>query len=179
MGKLLVVVDMQNDFIDGALGTKEAQTIVDDVADYIKNFDGQVVATLDTHEENYLDTMEGKKLPVKHCIKGSNGWKLNSKIYQALYDKKNYYLKLKVDRTFEKKTFGSTELQQYIAEGNFESITFIGVCTGICVISNVLLAKATVPETPISVVESLCACVTPNSHKTAIEAMKLCQIDII
>lgn len=177
--KLLVIVDMQNDFIDGVLGTTEAQCIVDDMVEYIKNWDGAVVATLDTHNENYKDTIEGQKLPVEHCIKGTKGWKLNSKIYEALFNTKSYYLKMKAHGTFEKDTFGSMELAEYIKENDFEEIQFAGVCTGICVISNVMLAKAVKPNTPIKVIEDLCACVTPASHKTAIEAMKMCHIDII
>lgn len=172
--KLLVVVDMQNDFVTGVLGTTEAQAIVEPMAEYIKNFDGDVIFTQDTHGSDYLDTQEGKKLPVVHCIEGTEGWELVPELKQ--FD----------DRIFKKPTFGSLELCRRIADPasafsfmKYDEIQFCGVCTGICVISNVLMLKAFCPNMPIKVIERLCACVTPESHKTAIEAMRLCQVDII
>lgn len=167
MNKLLVIVDMQNDFIDGVLGTKEAQAIVDDIVEYAKNFDGKVVATRDTHTENYMNTQEGKNLPVPHCIENTNGWEINDKI-------KPY-----VQEYIDKYTFGSTRLADMILKNQYDVVELCGVCTGICVISNALLIKAVNPEIPIIVHENLCACVTPDTHKTAIEAMKLCQIKIV
>ena len=153
--KVLIVVDMQNDFIDQALGTKEAVGIVENVAKKIKGFDGKVIYTKDTHPENYLETQEGKNLPVKHCVKGSEGWQISA------------ILPVKEDDTvIEKPTFGSVELGVY------------GLCTDICVISNALLIKAFLPEVKISVDASCCAGVTPESHKNALEAMKMCQISI-
>lgn len=171
MKNVLVVVDMQKDFIDGALGTSEAVEIVDNVASMIKGFDGEVVFTRDTHHDNYLETQEGKKLPVEHCIKGSAGWML---------DRKLEALRLDNMKIFDKPTFGSVELADYLKsiEG-LESVTLIGLCTDICVISNALLIKANLPEMPIKVVESCCAGVTPESHKNALEAMKMCQIEIV
>lgn len=167
---VLVVVDMQKDFIDGALGTKEAVEIVDNVAEMIKGFDGEVVFTRDTHFDNYLETQEGKKLPVPHCIKGSEGWEI---------DKKLEALRLDGMKVFDKPTFGSTELADYLKSlTSLEKVTLIGLCTDICVISNALLIKALLPEIEICVVERCCAGVTPKSHKNAIEAMKMCQIDI-
>lgn len=167
---VLVVVDMQKDFIDGALGTKEAVAIVDNVAEMIKGFDGEVVFTRDTHFDNYLETQEGKKLPVPHCIKESEGWKI---------DKKLEALRLDSMKVFDKLTFGSMELADYLKSlKSLESVTLIGLCTDICVISNALLIKAALPEVSISVVERCCAGVTPKSHQNALEAMKMCQIDI-
>lgn len=169
MSKLLVVVDMQKDFIDGALGTNEAQKIVPLVIDEIKNFDGDVVFTFDTHSSIYLETREGKNLPVPHCIKGTEGWKLDKAIEPLTAGKK----------CFEKPTFGSVELANFAADGDYTDITLIGLCTDICVISNAMLIKAFLPEVNISVKASCCAGVTPESHENALLAMKMCQIDII
>lgn len=170
---ILVVVDMQNDFIDGALGTKEAEAIVDSVVEKIKNFDGLVLATRDTHPENYMSTQEGKNLPVEHCIEGSDGWQIRPEI-AALIDEKNI---------FNKPTFGSIDLAKKIVEINenetVNSVTFIGLCTGICVLSNAITLKAHLPELPIMVDSKCCACVTPESHQTALDAMKLCQVAIL
>lgn len=168
---VLVVVDMQKDFIDGALGTKEAVQIVDNVAELVKSFDGEVVFTRDTHDDNYLETQEGKKLPVPHCIQGMDGWKL---------DKKLEALRLDDRKVFDKPTFGSMELASYLQSmKTLENVTLIGLCTDICVISNALLIKAALPEVNISVVEKCCAGVTPKSHENALAAMKMCQIDVI
>ncbi len=169
MSKLLVVVDMQKDFIDGALGTLEAQKIVPFVIDEIKNFDGDVVFTFDTHSSIYLETKEGKNLPVEHCIKGTDGWKLDSGIESLASGKK----------CFEKPTFGSVELAEFVADGDYTDITLIGLCTDICVISNAMLVKAYLPEANISVKASCCAGVTPESHENALSAMRMCQINII
>ena len=163
---ILIIVDMQNDFIDGALGTKEAKAIVPDVVKKIKDFDGEIIYTRDTHEENYLDTQEGRNLPVAHCIKGTPGWELD-KALQGYEGK-----------CFEKPTFGSKELAEWAASQEFESVELIGLCTDICVISNALLLKAYMPEMPVSVDASCCAGVTPASHNNALEAMKMCQIAI-
>lgn len=174
MKRLLVVVDMQNDFIDGALGTREATAIVDNVCDKIKSFDGDIVYTMDTHGEDYLSTAEGKKLPVKHCIADTNGWRLNSQVESALREKGAY------DNRYVKNTFGSTMLASDLAnEREISEITLIGLCTDICVISNALLLKAHMPEVKISIDSNCCAGVTPVSHENALSAMKMCQIDII
>ncbi|MBD5470817.1 MAG: cysteine hydrolase [Lachnospiraceae bacterium] len=168
---VLVVVDMQKDFIDGALGTSEAVQIVDNVAEMIKGFDGEVVFTRDTHFDNYLETQEGKKLPVPHCIKGSDGWQI---------DKKLEALRLDERKIFDKPTFGSVELADYLKSlESLACVTVIGLCTDICVISNALLIKANLPEVTIRVVERCCAGVTPESHKNALEAMKMCQIEVV
>lgn len=168
--KILVVVDMQNDFIDGALGTKEAVAIVPNVVEKIKNFDGgRIIYTRDTHEENYMETQEGKNLPVPHCIRGTLGWELNSEIEA-----------LRKEAAFDKPSFGSMELGTYLKEQeNVESVEFIGLCTDICVISNVMITKACLPEVPVIVDASCCAGVTPESHTNALNAMKMCQVKVI
>lgn len=168
MKKLLVVVDMQNDFVTGALANTEAQKIVGDINEYVKNFDGEVVFTRDTHQPNYMETQEGSKLPVVHCIEGTEGWQ----IVDGIDVPANANI-------FNKPTFGSVDLANYIKNNGFDYVEFCGVCTGICVISNVALAKAFCPETTVKVIERLCACVTPDTHKTAINAMKTFQVDVI
>ena len=176
MSKYLVVVDMQKDFIDGALGTKEAQAIVPKVAEKIKNFDGKVFYTRDTHDEKYLETQEGKNLPVKHCICGEDGLALNSEIMQAIAE-----TKAEVHNFCRKGTVGSMELAQILKETYEDQeveIELIGLCTDICVISNAMLIKAVLPEVKVSVDSSCCAGVTPESHRNALEAMKMCQIEI-
>ena len=169
---ILVVVDMQNDFIDGSLGTEEAQRIVPEVVKKIQTFDGTVFATRDTHEENYLETAEGKKLPVRHCIRGTEGWQIRQEISDLL-----------TEAPVDKVTFGSRELvkklEQIQEETSIESITLIGLCTDICVISNALCLKARLWEIPISVRVSCCAGVTPESHENALAAMKMCQIHLV
>ncbi len=169
--RILVVVDMQKDFIDGVLGTAQAQAIVERVAQKIAAFDGEVVYTRDTHEQNYMETQEGKHLPVPHCIKGSAGWQIDSRISRLMTDN---------TKIFDKPTFGSTALSAYLKEKqNIKDITLIGLCTDICVISNAMLIKANLPEVPVYVDEACCAGVTIESHKNALEAMKMCQIDIV
>lgn len=169
--KLLIVVDMQNDFIDGALGTAEAVAIVDNVTAKIRaaRAEGtEVWFTRDTHEENYLETQEGRNLPVKHCIRGTFGWEISSK--------------LDVDGSMiiDKPTFGSMELAERAASlENLESAELIGLCTDICVISNAMLLKARLPELSVKVDASCCAGVTPASHENALNAMKMCQITVV
>lgn len=168
--RVLVVVDMQNDFIDGALGTKEAEAIIDNVNQKIINYRNSgdvVVFTRDTHHEDYLNTTEGKKLPVPHCIKGTDGWQITSKI--EVFD----------DKIIDKPTFGSLELAEYVDKFNVSSIEIIGLCTDICVISNAMIMKAKFPEINISVDSSCCAGVTPESHNNALKAMEMCHIEII
>lgn len=174
MKKILIVVDMQKDFIDGSLGTKEAVAIVDNVVKKIESFDGDIIVTYDTHSENYTETQEGKNLPVPHCIKGTDGWELNEKV-QAALSKKAY-------KAIEKPTFGSLELIEYI-KANYDpdetEIELIGLCTDICVVSNALLIKANFLETRVSVDSVCCAGVTPESHGAALTTMKMCQINVI
>ena len=175
--KILVVVDMQNDFIDGALGTREAVTIVPKVVEKIKSFEGRNLFTRDTHEADYLGTQEGKNLPVEHCIRGTKGWELAPEIE-----------KLRTEEPIDKPSFGSISLGTLLkaqdedlkkqGEPGIESITLIGLCTDICVISNAMILKAYLPEVPVIVDADCCAGVTPESHKNALEAMKVCQIKI-
>lgn len=171
MQDILIVVDMQNDFITGALGTAEAERIVPRAAAVVRDFRGRVLFTRDTHGEDYLKTQEGKKLPVPHCIRGTEGWQICPEL--APFCK---------EEPIDKETFGSSELGRILTELNREcpvkSVTLIGLCTDICVISNALLAKAFLKEAEIVVDASACAGVTPESHKTALAAMKMCQIQI-
>lgn len=171
MRKVLIVVDMQNDFIDGALGTTEAVAILPNVKRKIEEYKKAghaVIFTRDTHDKNYLQTQEGKNLPVEHCIKDTDGWAISSEL-----DTDNCVI---IDKT----TFGSVSLMSYI-EANYPDAEFelVGLCTDICVISNAIMLKAHLPEAKINVDASCCAGVTPQSHKNALEAMKMCQINII
>lgn len=174
MKKILIVVDMQKDFVDGALGTKEAVAIVPNVVNKIKSFDGDIIVTYDTHFENYIETSEGKNLPVPHCIKDTDGWELDKSVEEAL-EGKDYI-------AIEKPTFGSLDLPEIIAENYDENdieIELIGLCTDICVVSNAVILKAAFYETPISVDARCCAGVTPESHKAALATMKMCQINVV
>ena len=192
--KVLIVVDMQKDFVDGSLGTKEAQAIVPLVAETIEQIaapDTVVIFTKDTHSDNYMNTLEGKNLPVPHCIKGTAGHSIVDEVFNAYINVINTYADayevypmteinpIKV----EKPTFGSVELQNILFDINermgIEEVTLMGLCTGICVMSNAILAKATLPDVPVNVVADCCACVTPRSHQVALEAMEMCQINII
>lgn len=182
--KILVVVDMQNDFINGALGTPEAQAIVGNVAKKISEFDGDLICvTKDTHySDDYLNTQEGRLLPVEHCIEGTHGWRLDDTIASAIS-----HAAIDAGKSvsvFQKGTFGSVELGDYLVElsarrkQRIEEIVFVGLCTDICVISNALLVKAFLPETKITVDATCCAGVTPASHNNALAAMKACQINV-
>ena len=192
--KVLIVVDMQKDFVDGSLGTKEAQAIVPLVAETIEQMaapDTVVIFTKDTHPEDYMDTLEGKNLPVRHCIKDTAGHSIVDEVFNAYLnvidtyaDAYEVYPMTEINPIrVEKCTFGSVELQNILFDINerlgIEEVTLMGLCTGICVMSNAILTKATLPEVPVNVIADCCACVTPETHKTAIEAMKLCQINII
>lgn len=171
MRDILIVVDMQNDFIDGALGTPQAREIVPRVAEKIRGWRGRVFFTMDTHQPAYLSTQEGRNLPVPHCIRGTQGWELCEELEA-----------LRTEPAICKPTFGSRELGELLWDMNGDEpvggVTLVGVCTDICVISNALLIKAFLPELPITVDAACCAGVTPESHRTALEAMKMCQIRI-
>ena len=172
MQEILVVVDMQNDFVTGPLGTPEARTILPKVAEKVKNFPGRVLFTRDTHEENYLESREGRALPVPHCIRGSRGWEICPELET-----------LRKEEPVDKCTFGSTGLGEVLRAADqygekIGKITLVGVCTDICVISNALLLRAFLPEAEIAVDAACCAGVTPESHQTALRAMKACQIAI-
>jgi len=169
MNNLLIVVDMQNDFIVGPLGTFEAQSIVPYVATKIKAAlaDGdEVVFTKDTHHPAYLKTQEGKNLPVIHCIEGTPGWEIHPSLVPY------------ADKVFIKQGFGSTELLDYVRAGSFDRVELIGLCTDICVVTNALMIKGALPELPIRVDANGCAGVTPKSHQAAIDTMKMCQISV-
>ena len=171
MEKYLLVIDMQKDFVDGALGTKEAEAIVSAAAGKTAGFEGTVIFTQDTHSADYLSTQEGKKLPVEHCILGTEGHKIIPELREAAASSK----------VFCKGTFGSLELMEYLAsrKDEIESIEIIGLCTDICVVSNALLLKAAMPEIPIIVDSKCCAGVTPKKHEAALETMRSCQIEVI
>ncbi len=173
MRKLLIVIDMQNDFIDAALGTKEAISIVDAVKEKIRSYPAEdVIATMDTHGENYMDTQEGKYLPVPHCIRGTEGWKIRPDIEELLKEAKIY----------EKPTFGSVKMAadlKALSEKEEIELELIGLCTDICVASNALLLKAVMPEVKISVDPACCAGVTPEKHEAALETMRSCQIQVV
>lgn len=173
MKQVLVVVDMQNDFIDAALGSPEAQAIVDKVVNKIATWPGDIVATFDTHGKDYMNTREGTHLPVPHCIKGTDGHKLNPKVRKAFSETH------KLIKCFEKPTFGSEDLIRYLVESGYTDIEFVGLCTDICVVSNVMLAKAALPEAEITVDAECCAGVTPESHLHALHTMNACQVNII
>lgn len=173
MKHILIIVDMQKDFVDGALGTPEAQAIAPRVCERIRTHDGALIATYDTHPEHYMQTNEGSHLPVAHCIKGTDGWQLDARVSQAL-DGRDYI-------AIEKPTFGSVALPALVRElagDEAFDIELIGLCTDICVISNAMLLKAYLPEVPIAVDAKCCAGVTPASHANALEAMKMCQITV-
>lgn len=172
--KVLIVVDMQKDFVDGVLGTKEAQAIVPAVVEKIKSFDGTVIYTRDTHQSDYMETQEGKKLPVPHCIEGSEGWeliepldKLQKQAGAVIYDKP---------------TFGSValadDLKKEYDKGVIKEVELIGVCTDICVVSNALLIKANMPELTVKLDASCCAGVTVEKHEAALETMRSCQVEV-
>lgn len=170
--RVLVVIDMQNDFITGSLGTKEAQAIVEKVCRKIQDFEGEVLFTLDTHGPDYLETQEGRLLPVAHCIKGTPGWELEPRV-RALCK----------TTPIEKPTFGSTGLADVLQAkhrhgGGLDEVVFVGLCTDICVVSNALLVKARLPEVPLTVDASCCAGVTPETHQHALAVLRSCLINV-
>lgn len=167
MKRTLIVIDMQNDFIDGALGTKEAQAIVPNVKKKIKEYKArgdEIIFTRDTHFEEYLETNEGKHLPVKHCVRGTHGWQISDDIGNGAGCE-----------VINKITFGYEGWDRY----NFEEVELVGLCTDICVVSNALILKAMFPDIDITVDASCCAGVTPETHKAALTTMKMCQINVI
>lgn len=166
--KYLIVVDMQVDFTTGSLGSPHAAAIIANVVSKVKNFDGKIIFTRDTHNSNYLHTQEGKKLPVEHCIEDTEGWQICDELLTF------------ASKIVDKVTFGSMDLPGILKEESeeIEEIELCGLCTDICVISNAIILKAAFPEIPISVDSSCCAGVTMESHRTALEAMKAVQIDI-
>ena len=173
MKQFLIVVDMQKDFVDGALGTAEAQAIVPAVAEKIRGFDGEIIVTYDTHEDDYMTTREGRFLPVPHCIRDTDGWQLNDTVAEALSDR--------AYTVVEKPTFGAVTLpevvEQLAGDEDF-TVELIGLCTDICVVSNAMILKANFPEVDMTVDAACCAGVTPASHQAALTTMACCQITI-
>jgi len=170
MAKVLVVIDMQNDFVTGSLANPDAAKIVPLIAQRIREYDGDVFVTKDTHDSTYLSTPEGKILPIVHCIEGSRGWELVKDIYVAVKDKGRDRR-----RFLNKKTFGLINF----GWGKYDEYEIVGTCTDICVISNALIIKAKHPEATIKVVASMCAGTTPEMHKAALDVMRSCQIEVI
>lgn len=166
---VLLVIDLQNDFVDGALGNKGNDKIVKPIESLVENFDGEVIFTRDTHDENYLESLEGSHLPVKHCIKNSKGW-------QIKIDTKNH-------KIIDKPSFGSYELVEYLKKLNekekIKNIYMVGICTDICVLSNAILIKNALLNTEVTVIEDLCKATNEKNHKIALEAMKSCQLNIV
>lgn len=193
MKKVIVVVDVQNDFVDGPLGNEDTRAVAPKIADYIRahaDSDTILLFTKDTHESNYLSTQEGKNLPIVHCIKDSWGWELAPVINEALYETRDKYdsfdsyFPYVADHIICKPSFGSMDLMNLLFVINDEydeigEITFVGIDTAICVISNVMLAKATLPNVPIRVIADCCASMSAKTQKTALDAMRLCQVDIV
>lgn len=170
MKELLVIVDVQNDFVDGALGSPEAQAIIPAILDKINGWSGDIIFTQDTHKENYADTLEGKHLPVKHCLYRTKGWRIKDELTSAAA---GHYAVLYKD------TFGSINLGWECATGEYSRIEIVGLCTDICVISNALLLKSFCPETEIYVDAKCCAGTTPEKHNMALKIMESCQINIL
>lgn len=172
MKNVLIVVDMQKDFVNGSLGTKEAVAIVDAVVEKVKAFDGEVIFTRDTHFENYMETQEGKNLPVVHCIKDTEGWEIVPEL-KTLCEEKGC-------KCYDKPTFGSTALAEDLKNlydaGELEAVELVGICTDICVVSNALMIKAFMPELQVELDSACCAGVTPEKHEAALETMRSCQI---
>lgn len=167
MKKVLIVIDMQKDFVDGSLANQAAQEIVTPIAEYIRAFDGKVIATRDTHGTEYLTTAEGKRLPVEHCIKGTGGWKITDEIATALQERNAVIL--------DKPTFGYLGWGML---GEYDEAVLIGTCTDICVVSNALILKAMFPDLNVKVVGKLCAGTTKENHSAALQVMRCCQVDV-
>lgn len=184
MCKVLVVVDMQNDFISGSLGTEDAKKIVPNVVNKIKEYNSEgnlVIFTKDTHEYNYLKTQEGRNLPIEHCIKDTWGWKVEDSCRKAWKETRNVVITGNLRNTFYKDTFGSIELAEFIKDSYdfIDEVEFCGLCSEICVISNVALVKAFCPELKIKVDANCCAGVTPEKHKEALSVMESIQVEIV
>jgi len=183
MYRVLIVVDMQNDFIDGTLGTPEAVAIVDKVSGRITTSQDELILfTRDTHGADYLDTPEGKKLPVVHCVEGTDGWQINDVVMDAWRNNTNTRIvDILPNNTFDKPVFGSVDLVNFLAEyaQNISEIEILGLCTDICVVSNALMIKNTLPDIEVAVNAACCAGVSPQSHQEALNTMQMCQITIL
>lgn len=180
--KTLIVVDMQNDFIDGSLANPAAAAIVKPMAEYIKNFDeyGDIIFTMDTHYHDYLNTQEGKNLPIEHCLYGTEGWEINEKLFEAIKERYSEDYK-KVGNWFAvtKDSFGDISELEDKLDANTDEIYLCGTCTDICVISVALNLKARFPEIKMYCIADLCAGLTPEKHAAALEVMRSCQIEVI
>ncbi|MDR0569654.1 MAG: cysteine hydrolase [Clostridiales Family XIII bacterium] len=174
MNKFLIVIDMQKDFIDGSLGTKEAQAILPRVLEKVRGFEGSILFTYDTHDEDYLSTQEGRKLPVPHCVEGTPGWRMPKELEDLRFTVGG--------KAFSKPSFGSKELGEYLEMENrarpIGSVELAGLCTDICVIANAFVIKTFLPETEVIVDASCCAGTTPESHERALAAMAACQVTV-
>lgn len=172
--KTLVIIDVQNDFVTGSLGTEEARRMLPHLIDKVSNFSGKILMTQDTHSENYLDTQEGRILPIPHCIIGTEGWRFPEELEKVRTEKSA--------KVYQKPCFGSTrlvsDLKAAYEDSLLDSVELVGICTDICVVSNALMIKAAMPELPVSVDASCCAGVTPEKHRAALEVMQSCQIMI-
>lgn len=171
MDKLLIIVDMQKDFIDGALANPAAQAIVPSIVDFVKTWEGKIGVTFDTHQKNYMETQEGKNLPVPHCIINTAGHALDDEIEAAIHNKVTY--------SIMKPTFGYDGWRQYGLDKHFDEVVLVGTCTDICVISNALAIKAACPETKVTVIAGLCAGLSTEKHEAALEVMRSCQVNVI
>ena len=185
MFKVLCVIDAQEDFINGALGSPEAQAIVPKIVEKLNNYPDKntlLLFTKDTHYINYLDTFEGKHLPIPHCIENTPGWSINREIEKAVKDNRflSYSSGKIINSRVYKNTFGSDDLEELLVKhkNDIESVEFVGLCTDVCVVSNVLMARQKLPSTPIYVDASCCAGTTVEKHKAALEVMKSCQIEV-
>ena len=179
MNKVLVVVDMQNDFIDGALANKSAQKIVSKMASFVSSWNGTIVFTRDTHNNDYLNTMEGKYLPVPHCLENTEGWQINKTILDAATKNKKARFIFLNKTAFGAANSLATCIRSVHEEETIDEIVMCGTCTDICVVSNALGIKSILTETPIKVLASLCAGLTPAKHKAALEVMRSCQIEVL
>lgn len=170
----LIIVDVQNDFVDGALGTAEAQAMLPRLVEKVRSFDGTILVTKDTHGADYMDTQEGRNLPVPHCISGTEGWELAPALLAIPA--------VREAKVYKKPCFGSTALAADLAilaaAGQVDSVELVGLCTDICVVSNALLIKAAMPEVPVSVDAACCAGVTPKKHEAALAVMESCQVAV-
>lgn len=172
---VLVIVDVQNDFVNGALGTREAEEVLPSILEKVRDFTGRVIATRDTHSDDYLETQEGERLPVVHCLKGSEGW--------GFPDELDSLIREREAAIYEKSTFGSPalarDLRDFFDRGEIRSVEIIGICTDICVVSNALLIKAESPELPLTVDARCCAGVTPEKHGAALDVLESCQVEVV
>lgn len=167
---LLIVVDVQNDFVSGVLGTARAQALIPKIAQFIRDFPGEKIFTMDTHGEDYLETQEGRNLPIVHTVEGTHGWELVDEVKALVMGR---------DLVLRKNAFGSLRLAEAIQEHTFDNIYVIGFDTIYCVLSNIVIAKSAAPEVPVHVIASLCACASRETHKMALSVLKTLQVNVV